>query len=529
MENTNIPKPAQFTRASEACLSDGTLVAVNQPRYEGAGVRIEPGTENLVPSPDDLTDHIDKGFGLTLYKDRAVYNRSGSVVLQKSRFIADGGPLNFWMEAYGNAASLQLNIYDKARGINIKQITFELTETPQRFETSVSSSTSGNELELRLWFYKGTTHINWMQLERKTHGTSKINGTRAPETLSVPGLPTVEGVVEFTVEITDRTKLQDGIRRLLTIRNAANTQNALSLYHRSDAAIYHLATTDDAGAVTGVNFADSLIPNGTRTLKFGITTSAVTLYCDGVEIARINNPALPRAWGRIYLGSSKAGTDHADTSFGEFRQSKSDGTLLGYWPLQSDLYPVSTPEQGTDYSQTDYSQYDFPPYLLQQFVDTDTQKIGITQNTFFQHLDRTSLDFFRDIWIDYAEGAQLDIWGIHLGLGRLDRDDETYRKLLKLKAWVAIGGGTPESIITAIRHLYNALIVNYTVPSPGNVLVQHDGLLGLFIYPNICLSDGSELVDHNGDNLVFAITDQDAERIIRNIAPAGVSLTIEKI
>lgn len=309
-----------------------------EPRYDGAGLLIEPETENLVPSPDDLTDHINKGFGLTLYKDRAVYNGSSSVVLQKSRFIADGGPLNFWMEAYGNAAFLELCIYDYAKGINIKQITFELTETPQRFETSVSSSTSGNELELRLWFYKGTTHINWMQLERASFGTSKTLGVRAAESISIPGLQYLEGAIEFKANIASHTKRQitDKFPTLLEMTRA-DGGTGLRLRHADNAATYELATFNDSGAMTATTFGDSLIPIGTPELKFSISLSNVTLECDGTPVAAINNPKLPKEWGRIFLLSDSEGRNQPSASVGDVKTYSINGSLLAWWPLQQHL------------------------------------------------------------------------------------------------------------------------------------------------------------------------------------------------
>ena len=162
--------------------------------------------------------------------------------------------------------------------------------------------------------------------------TNGAAATRSPEIISAPVLftPQEGGEISFRVEVTDRTKLQDGIRRLLVVRNAANTQNSLSLYHRSDSAQYHLATTDDAGLVTGVNFADTLIPNGTRILDVihDKAIPAVILKCDGNEIARITNPALPSGWGRAYLGSDAAGKNHADAMFGGIKMTAADSTVL---------------------------------------------------------------------------------------------------------------------------------------------------------------------------------------------------------
>jgi hypothetical protein len=110
--------------------------------------------------------------------------------------------------------------------------------------------------------------------------------------------------------------------------NAAGTYYGLALQHAPDGATFGLQTRGDDEQVTSKWFSDSLIPNGTRTLKISITTSAVILYCDGAEIARIDNPALPSAWGRIYLGSSATGTNHADAMFGGIKMIAADSTVL---------------------------------------------------------------------------------------------------------------------------------------------------------------------------------------------------------
>jgi hypothetical protein len=293
-----------------------------------AGIMVEQGTENLAPSPNDLTVKAAAAPELSIYPNYFVCADIDRAY-QKCAITADGGPLFCWVDAYGTAAQIRIGLYDTTAATYLVNTTFALTGASQRLEVTVPTTTAGNTIQLLFRVFPGTTYVDWIQLERRTYGTSKINGTRAHETLSMPGLPTVEGEIEVTVDVTDKCKRQvANVYPALVTITRANGDIGLSLYHSPGADAFAFYTRNDANEQTRVNFADSLIPNGTRTLKISITTSAVILYCDGAEIARIDNPKLPSGWGRIYLGSSATGTNHADAMFGGIKMIAPDSTVL---------------------------------------------------------------------------------------------------------------------------------------------------------------------------------------------------------
>ncbi len=304
-----------------------------------AGVMVEPGTSNLIPLNrqkfERWTAH--GGAVVTLTQGIAV-PEWGAVDATRIQTSGGTGVIKC-AETFGRPQAVAIQIYIKNIGTTTVQIypnmggMVDILPGESRL---VKLENLGNGVTL-LWIQfraldvaDSLDFIAWRpQAEPKPFCTSWTDGTRAPETLSVPGLPTVEGEIEFTAEITDKCKRQvAGETPALIIMARADGGTGLQLMHADNAATYELATFDDTEATTAVTFADSLIPNGTRTLKISITTSAVILYCDGVEIARIDNPKLPSAWGRIWLGSSADRANHADAMFGGIKMMAADSTVL---------------------------------------------------------------------------------------------------------------------------------------------------------------------------------------------------------
>lgn len=171
------------------------------------------------------------------------------------------------------------------------------------------------------------------QVERKSYPTSWTDGTRSPETISapVPFTPAQGGEISFRVDVNDACKRQVAGQypRLIEMTRAIGGAG-MYVAHSESVAQFTMRTLNDAGEYTQTVFSDSLIPNGARTLDVihDKAIPAVILECDGTEIARITNPALPSGWGGAYPGSDATGKNHADAMFGGIKMTAADSTVL---------------------------------------------------------------------------------------------------------------------------------------------------------------------------------------------------------
>lgn len=124
-------------------------------------------------------------------------------------------------------------------------------------------------------------------------------------------------------------------------------------------------------------------------------------------------------------------------------------------------------EQITDYST-------LLRFLLHQYKDSDNLK-SIIQAALSQADDIEKAAFeIKDLFtIQNAEGAQLDIIGTILLVGRNGLSDGDYRNVLLKKASIN-NPGTPESIIETLKALYSATFVSYTPEYPGKFRLSTD-------------------------------------------------------
>jgi hypothetical protein len=181
---------------------------------------------------------------------------------------------------------------------------------------------------------------------------------------------------------------------------------------------------------------------------------------------------------------------------------------------------------------TDYSVYDVPPYLLQQFVETDVESAMSIFNPQFEAFENAAYGFFAGLHPTNAIGAQLDLIGVDLEIDRNGLGDDSYRNLLFLKGEIDTSGGTPETIIETIKIVYKATIVHYSVTSACNVKIQQNGSLGLLIYLDAVFNDGDYIglgAENSGVTLQFTGPDLAAQAIIEDVIPAGVNVTITQI
>ena len=330
------PEPAQFIRASEAYKSDGTLVASGVPRYEGAGVRIEEGTSNLIPLAKQKFEGwmTYQGAVVTLTQNVAVpewgatdatrIQTSGGTSVAKYLFnvgVVPAGELRAERVWVKNTGDKTVKVFANFSDIAADVLPGESKLV--KLENIIGNDVNNLQISFRtLTIADSLDFIAWRpQAETKTLATSWTDGTRLPESLSVPVLFDQEGEVEFDVNVTPMSKRQVAgeTPRLITLTNSLDGNPGLMLHHAYDGASFGLQTRADDGQLTSIWFNDTLLPNGLRHLRVLITIPAVILYCDGQPIARIDNPELPSGWGRVYLLSSAAGTNQAGTTVGNLR------------------------------------------------------------------------------------------------------------------------------------------------------------------------------------------------------------------
>ena len=334
------PEPAQFIRASEAYKSDGTLVASGVPRYEGAGVRVEPGTTNLIPLANQ------KFEGWTAYNGAVATLTQNQIVPEwgasdATRIQTSGGASIAKYRTSLESPSVLGKAYSQCvyvKNIGATPVLISTsvpggTATPVlpgeirlvKIENNIGNGTTSYSMEFRTANIEDSLDfIAWRPMaEARSYCTSFTDGTRSPESLSVPVpfTPQQGGEISFIADVNDACKRQvaDEYPRLIEITRAIDGARGLRLYHSAVSADFVLNTRDDVGAQKDALVADSLIPNGTRELKIKQTLTAVILYCDGQPIATIDNPALPSGWGRAYPLSSAAGTHQANTTVGNLR------------------------------------------------------------------------------------------------------------------------------------------------------------------------------------------------------------------
>jgi hypothetical protein len=175
---------------------------------------------------------------------------------------------------------------------------------------------------------------------------------------------------------------------------------------------------------------------------------------------------------------------------------------------------------------TDYK--DFNNLLIQQFkekpkfkaiLDAIANKCNDIEDAIFELINEYN--------IENGSGIQLDIIGKILGLNRDGRNDTAYKTLLKIKAEINFGSGTPETIIKTVQKLYNATDVQIDFVYPAKIQLWQDGDIGLFLLYDLELDVPGDLMElDDGGTMVLWQADDIAEDLINQVIPAGVGLLL---
>ena len=176
---------------------------------------------------------------------------------------------------------------------------------------------------------------------------------------------------------------------------------------------------------------------------------------------------------------------------------------------------------------TNYSQFNKNPWLIEFFKDSNITSILEASDRQFEDLENALFTMLLYVWLDDAVGEQLDVVGIHIGINRDGRNDETYRTIIRAQIQINISSGEPEALISATRVLFNTLNVIYTSEYPAKVRIYTDASLPITLQNNIVDHLGNQIVDHLGNNIVSESSNPSALSILLGIIPSGVSLLID--
>lgn len=368
-----------FVRASVAYKQDGTQVATNQPRFEfdnfgnalGA-VMVEEGTTNLIKNPcasSDLTywyvnknaDSVasmtrvtnDGVFGSTCVEcTRTTLVSPGWIVFQQVLYQYLSSPyfdttkqytLSFWARSVAGSNTLRVAIRD-SNGTNtvLNDTTVTLTSNWQRYVITFTPLISGNQpvLYLALTADNTTFRITAVQLEQKPYATSFIDGTRSPETLTIPTagvLSETQGTVECYIKLfrapgTNRQYIFDG---------AGATNQNLEVYVDTDG---KLKLAYGTGTATVTIQSTATLSKDTRyAVAWKWSAAGVKLFLNGEPVASDATAPGIVFGANAYYGSKADGTLQLDGLLDDLRISSRARTdeeiLAGYQsgePLEAD-------------------------------------------------------------------------------------------------------------------------------------------------------------------------------------------------
>jgi hypothetical protein len=174
---------------------------------------------------------------------------------------------------------------------------------------------------------------------------------------------------------------------------------------------------------------------------------------------------------------------------------------------------------------TDYK--DFTDLLIQQYKDKE--KFVLWQKTFADECNKIEDAIFEMMYyfnINNGFGIILDIIGKIIGLSRNGRNDESYKTLLKIKAEINFGSGTPEAIIKTVEKLYNATQIQLNFIYPAKIQLWQNGDIGLYNEYNMELDDGGFLELDDENILEIWEADDISENLLYSVLPSGVDLLL---
>lgn len=175
---------------------------------------------------------------------------------------------------------------------------------------------------------------------------------------------------------------------------------------------------------------------------------------------------------------------------------------------------------------SDYKNFNINPWLIEFFKESNLKDVLEIYDNQFNDLENALYDFFTKLWIEEAEGIQLDILGIHVDFARVGFDDESYRTLLKAKIQLNVSSGQPERLILAMRILFNTENIEYIPAYPAKVIMWSDGTFIVLTRANLIDESSNNIVDENGNQIIVDTPNESFYSILLLIVPAGVGLLL---
>jgi hypothetical protein len=345
-ENNYTDKPPTFTRSSVAYLSDGTQVAANTPRFEqgrfGKAIMVEEGTTNLFTNPRLLNN----GSEWTPVSATAWVDSSGEYpyihcetqwdgVYQTLSLSATTYTLTYLVKHkagsntigshFDGPPSLKIRV-DRGAWVYGNIITVPSDGNWHLVEIQATYTTAGS-YRVFLQPGRGVTEVSefyfkYAQIEQKPYATSFVDGTRSPETLTIPTagvLNPQEGTVECWVYVP--SFLQPGIpywRRIWSIRNSGGDGLYALFYYPIDDK-FHFRI--DSSVSTDIAVTKPSV--GWHYFACKWSQAEMALFIDGVKVGSIVNPSLPTSFGDnvISIGARTDGIDYINSLIDDLRIS----------------------------------------------------------------------------------------------------------------------------------------------------------------------------------------------------------------
>jgi hypothetical protein len=153
----------------------------------------------------------------------------------------------------------------------------------QRFEVSFAPTADNASTSIRLWMENidtGTIALfDRLQVEEKTYKTSWTDGTRSPDTLTLP----TDGVLladEGTVEIEATINELYNYNRVFTARDAIASDRLIIYTTETGNIVFEIVGNDDGL----INYAANLQPNILYTISMTWENGTLKAFIDGVKV-----------------------------------------------------------------------------------------------------------------------------------------------------------------------------------------------------------------------------------------------------